>query len=292
MSVVIASKYFLINNISMFKKDKSTSTQLVALRSVRDLYINSWYLLKEKWRAIILMSLLGAIPSLLAAIILTVIVTIFGEKENFLLIIYSLALLVMWVLLYISFRINIAIYLIVAKNTHNTSEAWRLSGRYFLPYALTTLIFSLMISGWFILLLVPGFIFLVFYSLVFWVLILEDYHGYVAIQRSKELVSSYWKSVTLRLLALLVPFFIISILVEVLFKEQMADLFSSVINFFFGIFFIIYTYHLYDNLIKIKGRSQIIYKKYPAGVYVATIAIYVVLSIALYLWVISAPVKN
>jgi hypothetical protein len=272
----------------MFKKEKlkKISNNTTPLPSVPDLFIKSWSIFREKLRTVVLMSLLGTIPSLLVAIILAVIAGIFSNNSNFVVINSSLAILMMLLLIYFSLRINIATYLIVAKKNTSVKEAWTVAGKYFWAYSLTIFWTAALALLWFLLLIVPGFIFLVFYSMVAWVFFIENYQGYDAIKRSKELVAGYWRSMTLRLLALFMPFLFVSILVDMIAKEQVANFISSIINLFFGIFVVIYTYQIYHHLAQIKGVSTIKVKKYPNWVYVATTLAGILVFIALYLSVV------
>ena len=274
------------------KKLASPTVKIIPLPSSRELLEKSWLMYRAKLRVIVLVSLLGVIPSLVAAILLAVIAAQFGQQANFLVINSSLALLMMLLLVYVSFRINIAIYLIVGQKISSIREAWQVAGKYFWSYTLTMLWMGAMLALWFLLLVVPGFIFLVFYSLVAWVFFIENYHGYAAIKRSRELITGYWKPVALRLLALFVPFFVLSILVDSFKNQSTADFISSIINFFFGIFVTIYTYQLYQHLAKIKGPSKIIQRPYQPWAYVLTVLAYILLMIALYLFVVFSPRFN
>ncbi|MFA6253302.1 MAG: hypothetical protein WCV69_03575 [Patescibacteria group bacterium] len=263
--------------------------KMTPLLPVNELFISSWAMYKEKIKTIIRMALLGLLPSLLVAILLAIIAVIFRNDPNFTVINTLLALLMAIPLLYISFRINIAVYLMVSKDITSVKDVWRSAGKYFWNYSLTLFWAGLMLMLWLILLVVPGFIFLIFYSLVMWVFFLENYHGYTAVKRSKELVTGYWSAVALRLLALFVPLFLFSLLMSIIKNQALQDFVSSIFDFFFGIFIIIYTYQLYNNLLKIKGHSKLEHKGYKPWVYVAIILAYAILFIGLYLYVVFSP---
>ncbi len=271
--------------------DAEKKEKMIPLLPVSELFISSWAMYKEKIRTIIRMSLLGLLPSLLVAILLAIIATIFSNNPNFVVINNSLVILMAIPFLYISFRINIAVYLMVSKDIASVRDAWRSAGKYFWNYSLTLFWAGLMLMLWLILLVVPGFVFLIFYSLVMWVFFLENYHGYTAVKRSKELVTGYWGAVALRLLALFVPLFIFSLVMSIIKNQALQDFISAIFDFFFGIFIIIYTYQLYNNLFKIKGHSKLEHKGYRLWVYVAIILAYVILFIATYLFVVFGPLE-
>lgn len=259
------------------------------LQPVKELFNTTWSIYREKLRIIVLMSLWGILPSLLVAILLSIIAAIFSNHPNFLVINNSLAILMTIPLLYISARINIAIYLIISQNLTSVKNAWISAGKYFWSYALTMFWMGMMITLWFVLLVFPGFIFLVFYSMVVWVFFLENYHGYAALKRSKELVSGYWRSMAIRLLALLVPVIIFSIFASVIKNKQVSDFVTSIFDYFFGVFVMIYTYQLYNNLFKIKGHSKIERHNYRPLTYVLVMLAYVLLIVGLYLFVVFTP---
>lgn len=276
----------------MFKKQtKSLSVpeNLPALLPVNELFIISWATYRAKIKVLIYAALFGLLPSLFVAILLAVITAIFSSQPNFIVIKNSLVILMAMPLLYVSLRINIAIYLIVSKNIASVKKAWATAGKYFWNYSLTLFWTGLLIMLLMFFFIVPGFIFFVFYSMVLWVFFMENYYGYTAIKRSRELVTGYWGSVSLRWLALLVPLFILAILDSIISNTAINNFISSVVDFFFGLFAIIYTYYLYKDLRKIKGTSTLEQQAYAPWVYVAITLALLVLFIALYLLVVFGP---
>lgn len=276
----------------MFKKQKkslSMADKLTPLLPINELFIISWATYRAKMKVLIYTTLFGILPSLLVAILMAVVTATFATNANYTVINNSLFILMAMPLIYISLRINIAIYLMISKNIENVKSAWQSAGKYFWNYSLTLFWTGLLIMLLMFFFIVPGFIFLVFYCMVLWVFFMENYHGYTAIKRSKELVTGYWSAVALRLLALLVPLFIMSILTSVIKNLAIQNFISSIVDFFFGLFAIIYTYHLYKNLREIKGPSKLKQQNYAPWVYVAITMAYIVLFMAIYLVVVFGP---
>ncbi len=279
----------------MFKKAKkslSVSEKLTPLLPVSELFIISWASYKEKMKTLVSTALFGLLPSIVVAVLMSLIVAIFAKTANSIVINNSLAIFLAGLFFYFALRINIAIHLIVGKNISSVKKAWQSSAKYFWKYSLTLFWTALLIMLLIFLFFVPGFVFLVFYSMVLWVVLMENYYGYTAIKRSKELLQGYWRSVVLRLLALLVPLFILSILTSVFKNLAFQEFLNSIFGFFFALFAIIYTYHLYDNLRKIKGASKLKQQAYAPWVYVAIILLSAILAIGLYLLVVFGPLGS
>jgi hypothetical protein len=276
----------------MFKKTKKSSSvpeKLTPLLPVNELFIISWATYKEKIKTLVYITLFGFLPSLLLAVLLSVTVVIFIKTANSIAINNVLAIFFVGLFIYFALRIHIAIHLIVGKNITSVKNAWQSAGKYFWNYSLTLFWAGLLIMLLMVLFFIPGFIFLVFYSMVLWVFFMENYHGYTAIKRSKELVTGYWISVTLRLLSLLVPLLVLSTLTSVIKNLAVQDFISSIVDFFFGLFVVIYTYHLYKNLREIKGPSKLQQQKYQPWVYVAIMMTSIIIFMALYLAVVFGP---
>jgi hypothetical protein len=187
----------------------------IPMASVKDLLVYSRAMFREKIRTIILVSLLSLLVSLLAAVLLELVDGIFSNLPNLIIIQHALVLLLLILLVYFAVRINIAVYLVLAKNIHSIKEVWRLSNKYLLSFAMTMFWLVLAFFLWFIMTndsliaiaAIPIFAILIFYSIVAWVFFVEDYHGQSALSRTKELISGYWGTLTLRFLFLLALLF-------------------------------------------------------------------------------------
>jgi hypothetical protein len=76
----------------------------------------------------------------------------------------------------------------VRSNAITVTEALQGSGKLFLPYLWVSFLTSIIALFGFVLLIVPGVIFAIWYSFSVIALVLEDKHGMEALRRSKELV--------------------------------------------------------------------------------------------------------
>ena len=92
------------------------------------------------------------------------------------------------------------------------------------PFIWISFLMGLIIFSGFILLIIPGIIFSVWFSLSYYVLVWEDLRGFSAIKASKDLVLNYWWRVVWRYFVLY--FFLLSFLIISSF------VFSFLITFF------------------------------------------------------------
>lgn len=104
-------------------------------------------------------------------------------------------------------------------------------------------IMGFIITGGFLLFLVPGVIFLVWFTFAQFILAVDDERGMNALLKSKEYVKGYWFDVFLRLLVIwLVSMFI-----------GMVPFLGGILSLFFVPFMMIFIYLIYKNLKVAKG---------------------------------------
>ena len=139
-------------------------------------------------------------------------------------------------------------------------ESWPLVGKFFL---LNVLFFLIVFFG-VIVLIIPGVYLAVIYSFANWVFVFEKKFSMAALKRSKELVKNYWWGVFWRGLAISLIFIAVVLVfsIPLNFTEE-GSLFYVIWTFVARIFqFIItpimtiYTYLIYQELVKIKLLSS------------------------------------
>lgn len=104
-------------------------------------------------------------------------------------------------------------------------------------------ILGYIITGGFLLLVIPGVIFSIWFLFSQFILAKEDEHGMNALLKSKEYVKGYWFDVFLRI-------FLVWLISGVL---GMIPFIGPVLSFVFFPFIMIYTYLIYDDLKSMKG---------------------------------------
>ena len=111
------------------------------------------------------------------------------------------------------------------------------------PYFWVVFLKSIIILGGFLLFIIPGIIFSIWFSLAEYAFVFDDKKGMQALWRSKELVQGYWWPVFGRLLAL----FLLAVFVSCI--HNVGFLINFVLVLPFGI---IYGYVIYEDLKRFK----------------------------------------
>ncbi len=137
-------------------------------------------------------------------------------------------------------------------------ESYRRGWHKILPYWWIILLSMVITAGGFILLVVPGIIFAIWFSLAIFVLISEDKKGMSALLKSKEYVKGKWGGVLWRLFFISVTSFIISLVVAFIFGILKVPFGSQISNLIIVLFVtplvVTYSFLIYSNLKAIKGE--------------------------------------
>lgn len=140
------------------------------------------------------------------------------------------------------------IYLAAGAEISIKSALKRARGKFFAFIALAILL-GLTIIGGLILLVIPGLIFLVWFSFSYFILLFEDKRAVDSMKQSKKYVKGRFWPVAGRLIAIvavMIPFWIIS----GLFGDESIVSFiaDAIVGIFVGPFAVVYMYHLYRNV--------------------------------------------
>ncbi len=128
-----------------------------------------------------------------------------------------------------------------------------------IPSLITGALFGLAMFGGLILLIIPGLIFGVWFSMWVFIVVFENLKGADALKRSKYYVSDYLLPVAWRGIAIMLLFFVASwifAMISAPFGKNIPDLVGSVLNLFFQPILVIYGYLLYENLKQLKGENN------------------------------------
>lgn len=138
-------------------------------------------------------------------------------------------------------------------------ESYRRGWHKILSYWWISLLGGFIVSGGLFLLVIPGIIFAVWFSLALFILVAEDLKGMNALLKSKEYVKGKWGGVFWRFLFIGVLSIIISLLPPLIFSLLKIPLGSGISRFVIGLFlppFIItYLFLIYSNLKALKGET-------------------------------------
>ncbi|MBI3952862.1 MAG: hypothetical protein HY336_02815 [Candidatus Doudnabacteria bacterium] len=122
---------------------------------------------------------------------------------------------------------------------------------------LTSFISGLIVMVGFILLIVPGLIFLTWYSLAVLIVMAEGQTSLDAIKRSKEYVKGYTGPVMIRYALIFVLLWLANLVVNIIFGKQLGQVINTVVNLIFSPFAILYTIEIYKNLKDIKNQPPL-----------------------------------
>ena len=152
-------------------------------------------------------------------------------------------------------------YLLIKNNYAGKSyQVFKETKKYIWPYIGLTLLTSVLVLLWALLLIIPGIIYSVFYTFAVFVFFFEDKRGMAAIRRSKELVKGYWWPVFGRICFLSLIFWLVSVCFSAP-SQSVAEMSTAwylwnagmeIFSFIIGPIAVLYSYAMYKDLVRIK----------------------------------------
>ncbi len=137
-------------------------------------------------------------------------------------------------------------------------ESYRRGWHKIFSYWWVSLLAGFITVGGFLLLVVPGIIFAVWFSLAMFILIAEDLKGMNALLKSREYVKGKWGSIFWRFFFIGALSFIISLVSILIFSFLKVPFGAQISNFFIGLFWtplvMTYSFLVYRNLKAVKGE--------------------------------------
>jgi hypothetical protein len=149
--------------------------------------------------------------------------------------------------IFIAVWCQVAMYQAIVSDT-GFSGAFAMSKNKVGKYFWTSFLSGLIVGLGFILLLVPGIIFLVWYAFAPIILVAEGISGMAALNQSKNYVKGRWGDVAWRLFFVILGLIIIQIVIGLLFRGSLGGIISAILNFLYVPFITVYEYLLYKNL--------------------------------------------
>lgn len=220
----------------------------------------------KKFISIYLRTLLWFIP-LFASIIIFAIFAATGLADNALVkaILSFIVFVSVLCAVYFGVRMRAAMILLIKNDYKSAKESFVASRKYFWGYVWVSIITTVIVGLWSLLLIIPGVIFAVYYMLANYTFFMEDKKGMMALRRSKELVKGYWgevlgRSAFIGLAAAIISFimnFPMSFLKEASIEYILYNIFTNAIWALLAPIIIIYTYYIFRDLVKIKGASKL-----------------------------------
>lgn len=138
-------------------------------------------------------------------------------------------------------------------------EAYRKSKNKIASYFWISLITGFITLGGFLLFIIPGFIFSIWFSMSLFVLVAEDQRGMDALLKSKYYIKGHAWAVLWRFFVVGLVSVLFSIIPSMIFDSINLQYVDGIVNFIFGLFFtpflVTYTFVMYKNLKRIKSSS-------------------------------------
>lgn len=166
---------------------------------------------------------------------------------------------------YYGIRIRAAMIILIKNNYASAKDSFDESKKYFWSYVWISILSTVIIGLWALLLIIPGIIFAIYYLIYNYTFFFEELKGMKALKRSKELVSGYWWAVCGRVMFVGVLAGVLNILLALPLSsmpEKSAQ--YMIYNFFINIIWalispiiIIYIYDIYRDLLAIKGETKL-----------------------------------
>ncbi len=137
-------------------------------------------------------------------------------------------------------------------------EAYRRGWHKIFSFLWVYLLVVFITTGGFLLLVVPGIIFAVWFSLAMLILVAEDLKGMNALLKSREYVKGKWGAIFWRLSFIGALSFIVLLVPSLIFSFLKIPFASQISNFVIGLFLtplvVAYSFLVYSNLKAIKGE--------------------------------------
>lgn len=226
----------------------------------------SWQLYKKHWQRLVGISLVPFLAfftggAIVFALIMAGILSRGLEKPFFIgvIIIAFIGILsVIIAVIAISIISQAGLFIMIKDNTENLSvkDAFLRGKKYALGFFLLNLLIAVFIMLWSLLLIIPGIYAAVTYSAALWVYLCEGKKGRAAIKRSKELVRGYWWGVAFRYILIYALIYALMGISGFVLGKMINEAFSviviQIISFLIAPFFVIYSYGIYFDLLRVK----------------------------------------
>lgn len=217
-----------------------------ALLPIGELFRKSFEVyIKKMWSLamIVLLGVLGYLPVLLSGLIAFLIIN--NNQGNLTLFSILLFLIGLLLSLLIWTWIQVVVFCAIKEDNLKLKQLLIMALPKIQSFFWVTLLNTLVVMVGFILFIIPGFIFLVWFLFAPYIFISESLNGKLALKRSRELVQGYWWAIFGRFLSVTIIGIILS----------WSPVVGSIISIFFLTpFSLIFFYVLYEDLKRMKSQ--------------------------------------
>ena len=236
----------------------SASTS-AALPGIAQLARETWTLLKDRFLTLIG---INVVPLILVIVISAIVAggavaaIGFGSKGNGAAIggiAIIIGLIIFVAMLYLSGVIQAAnISAIADSDKPGVGESYKRGFPRGWGMLLASILVCLVIAGGFILVIIPGIIFAVWYMFTYYALMIEKLSAIDAMKRSKALVKGRWWPVFSKIAVIVIIYFIIQWIIAALVGDNkqigIGSILGTIVGIGFGLFMQIYVFRLYEHL--------------------------------------------
>lgn len=240
------------------------------ITNVDELFSRSWELYKKHFLKVIVLSLiplLGAIPLVVVGVAAGFIFNnngFLGGGNILLVLLFVLLFMVTGLFAaYVAFSAQAGI-MVYLKRIHQNKipEIWESFNtarqKYLISYVGANIVYIVLVVLWSLLLLIPGFIFFVFYLFGTWIVVFKDKKALSALEKSVELVKGYWWALVGRMAVLYIIIYAIMFLPTLITNNQVFldawGVFTQIFSLLVGPFVVFYIFLIFKDLLKIKKQ--------------------------------------
>ncbi len=217
------------------------------LLNIGDLFRESWRLFKKKY-ATLLGLLLVPFGALIASAILVLLLSFLGADTTA----FRIFVIVLFVIVGIIFSLwSKAAMFYSASFDGRFKESLRKTWPKVLPFFILELFVLISVLAGFIILIIPGIIFYIWFEFAVLILINENDQGINALAKSKEYVRGNWWPIFGRIFILFLLSLVASLLTKI-FPNFIGQILSAIYLLIYSPFSIVYLYVIYKNLRELK----------------------------------------
>lgn len=251
------------------KKVKISKPKLTLTYDLLEGAVKTWWKNLGKFTSVLLWGLLFTIiPVVVGAVLLVVDRVIIGKLDSmaglqvsFLILSIILLFACFLAFIYFAIRAYMGAFLLVKKNyTGDELKIFKETKKYFWSYFWLSILTTVFVLLWALLLIIPGIIFSIFYSFAVYAFFFEGLTGMEAIRRSVNLVKNYWWAVFGRFIVIGIALYIFIMITSIplYFVDENSSFaliwgaIVQIISFLIGPISLLYFYQIYQDLVKIK----------------------------------------
>ena len=231
-----------------FTSNPITPGLITKIPGVDALLRMSWQIYKS--RISVLLGIMAV--SVIVNLLISFFCSLLGESPS--LVVSLFCFVLYFIALIVSFWSQVSLFYAIKEREQKIGiqESFQKGWHKIVSFIWVSLLVGLIGASGFLFFIIPGIIFVTWFSLALYVLIVEDLKGMDALFRSKQLVSGNWLSVFWRLSVIGLIIFAIIFLISLFLSFIEVPFKQNIISFFITPFVVIYSFLIYEALKNIK----------------------------------------